>query len=96
MGGRVLAAARAVIGDLDLVPLDRRVQDVDCGIGAPPVHSLDALHLASALLLGDGLTAFIAYDHRLADAAQSAGLVVASPGWPPVALLARLASLSIG
>ena len=80
IGGPVLAEARAVVGDLDLVPVDRAVQDVVCDIGAPGLRTLDALHLASALLLGEALTAFVAYDHRLADAARAAGLGVATPG----------------
>ena len=83
VGGHVLAEARAVVGDLDLVALDRAVQDVACDIGDPPLHTLDALHLASALLLGEELTAFIAYDQRLAGGAQAAGLPVATPGRPP-------------
>ena len=82
VGGTVLAEARAVVGDLDLIPLDRAVQDVACDIGDSPLRTLDALHLASALLLGDALTAFVAYDHRLADGAHAAGLVVATPGQP--------------
>lgn len=36
--------------------------------------------LASALLLGEGLTALVVYDRRLAGGARAAGLVVASPG----------------
>lgn len=82
IGDLVLAEARAVVGDLDLIPLDRAVQDVACDIGDPILRTLDALHLASALLLGDALTAFVAYDHRLAGGAQAAGLVVAAPGQP--------------
>ncbi len=85
LGDPVLAEARAVVGDLDLIPLDRAVQDVACDIGDPLLRTLDALHLASALLLGDALTAFVAYDHRLADGARAAGLVVATPGQPPPA-----------
>lgn len=81
IGGQALVEARAVVGDLDLVPLDRAVQDVACDIGDPLLRTLDALHLASALLLGEGLTALVAYDRRLADAAQATGLVVATPGW---------------
>ena len=76
----VLAEARAVVGDLDLVALDRAVQDVASDIGDPSLRTLAALHLASALLLGEGLTAFVAYDRRLADAARGAGLAVAAPG----------------
>jgi uncharacterized protein len=84
VGEAVLAEARSVVGDLDLVPIDRTVQDVACDMGDPLLRSLDALHLASALLLGAELTTFIAYDRRLADAARAAGLVVAAPGQPPL------------
>lgn len=82
VGGQVLSEARALVGDLDLVPLDRAVQDVACDIGDPLLRTLDALHLASAMLLAEGLTAFIAYDHRRANAAQASGLIVATPGHP--------------
>jgi predicted nucleic acid-binding protein len=44
------------------------------------LRTVDALHLASAVLLGDDLAIFVAYDHRLTDAAQTAGLAVATPG----------------
>jgi len=72
-----------VLGDIDLVPLDRAVQDLASDIGHPLLRTLDALHLASAILLTEELTAFIAYDHRLASAAQAAGLHVATPGQAP-------------
>lgn len=77
---RALAEARAVVADLDLVPLDRTVQDMACDLGDPLLRTLDALHLASAMVLVGELTAFVAYDARLADAARSAGLAVVSPG----------------
>lgn len=80
VGGRAATEARAIVGDLDLVPLDRAVQDVACDIGEPTLRTLDALHLASALLLGDALTTFVAYDQRLVGAAEDAGLAVATPG----------------
>lgn len=85
VGDPVPPEARAVVGDIDLVPLDRAVQDLACDIGDPLLRTLDALHLASALLLGDALTAFVTYDHRLAGGAQAAGLVVTAPGTPPPA-----------
>ena len=78
-GSQALTEARAVIGDVDLVPLDRGVQDLACEIGDPSLRTLDALHLASALLLGDEVTAFVAYDARLATAARAAGLPTTSP-----------------
>lgn len=80
IGGRVLTQAHAVVGDLDLVALDRAVQDAAGEIESPALRTLDALHLASALVLGPALAAFVAYDHRLTEAAGAAGLVVASPG----------------
>jgi uncharacterized protein len=82
VGGPALAEARAVVGDLDLIRLDRAVQDVACDVGEPELRTLDALHLASALLLGDALTAFVAYDHRLVEGARAAGLAVVAPGQP--------------
>lgn len=44
-----------------------------------PLRAIDAIHLASALILRDQLTAFVAYDKRLLDAAAQAGLPTASP-----------------
>lgn len=80
VGGPAVAEARAVVADLDLVPLDRTVQDMACELGDPLLRTLDALHLASALALAGELTAFVAYDDRLTNAARNAGLVVATPG----------------
>jgi predicted nucleic acid-binding protein len=39
----------------------------------------DAIHLASALAIRRDLSAFVAYDKRLLDAASEAGLPIASP-----------------
>ncbi len=78
-GPDALSEARAVIGDTDLVPLDQAALDLACELGDPLLRTLDALHLASAVLLRNELTAFVVYDHRLADAATSAGLPVEMP-----------------
>ncbi|MHB1535809.1 MAG: type II toxin-antitoxin system VapC family toxin [Acidimicrobiales bacterium] len=82
LGSQVIVEARAVVGDLDLVPLDRAVQEVACELEGPLLRTLDALHLASALLLGAELTAFVTYDHRLVAAAKAAGLRVSTPIQP--------------
>ncbi len=81
-GSEVLAEARAVVADLDLVPLDRGVQDLAAEIGGPLLRTLDALHVASAALLRGELTVFVAYDYRLVSAAKASGLPTASPGQP--------------
>lgn len=78
-GEAASAQARIVMGDIDLVPLNRGVRDLACEIGEPLLRTLDALHLASAVLFREDLTAFVAYDHRLADAALSEGLPVEVP-----------------
>ena len=43
------------------------------------VRSLDALHLATAIEIGDALDAVITYDARMAAAARSLGLAVTAP-----------------
>lgn len=43
------------------------------------MRSLDALHLASALELGDDLDGFLTYDERLAEAARAQGMTVVAP-----------------
>ena len=45
----------------------------------PLLRSLDAIHLASAQSI-TAVTAVLAYDKHLIDAARNAGLTVASPG----------------
>ncbi len=79
-GERELTNAHTVLVDFDLLPLSRAVQDLACDIGGQALRSLDALHLASAVLFGEELTEFVAYDRRLARAARDAGLTVAAPG----------------
>ncbi len=43
------------------------------------LRSLDAIHLATARLLGQELTALLTYDDRLAQAATDAGIPVLAP-----------------
>ena len=68
------------LADCALIRLSRELCD-RAGTLAPGVQlrSLDALHTAAALSLGQALAAFVAYDQRLVDAAQQAGLAVSSP-----------------
>ena len=44
------------------------------------LRSLDALHLAAALDLGDDLDGLVTYDDRLAEAAALNGVPVTTPG----------------
>lgn len=71
--------AEAVIGSITLLRLDDAVLDRAAAIGAADLRSLDAVHLASALSLGDALTALVTYDRQLASGAREHGIEVLMP-----------------
>ncbi len=75
-----LSAARSLVSQLDLVPLAGPLLHEAAEVGGTHLRTLDALHLASALALGEVLSAFVVYDPRLAAAAAGAGLAVQQPG----------------
>jgi predicted nucleic acid-binding protein len=74
-----LPSARQVLAGLDLVPLTGDVVERAAFLSPPELRSLDAVHLASALVISEALTAFVVYDGRLLTAAQGAGLDVVVP-----------------
>jgi predicted nucleic acid-binding protein len=74
-----VARARQLLTTVAFVDLDRSLLD-HAGILLPPdMRSLDAVHVAAALALGDDLAEFVTYDRRLAAAAQQWGIAVVSP-----------------
>jgi len=75
-----LPAAKALLAQLDLIPLTSDVIDEAADAGEVMLRSLDAIHLASALSIRADLSGFVAYDHRLCDAASAAGLELLTPG----------------
>ncbi len=75
-----LAEARAVLAVTDLLPLTRELLADAAELEPSALRSLDAIHLASAVSIQDDLTAFVAYDRRLLEAARERGLPVVSPG----------------
>ena len=75
-------AMRDVLELLELVELDEGVATQAATLAPPTLRSLDAIHLASALAIGEELTEFITYDARLAAAARGAGLEVRAPAAP--------------
>jgi len=64
------------------VELDAELARVAAGTAKPDLHSLDAIHLASALRLGTEVDAVVTYDDRQASAAQELGFTVEAPGRP--------------
>jgi len=80
--GRATVNERAdrILERTSVVPLNRGV--IEQAGHLSPLRALDAIHLASALSLGGGLGAFVAYDRRLGVAAEAAGVPVLAPGVP--------------
>jgi uncharacterized protein len=69
-----------VLAHLVLIELDEPIRSLAGRVGSQALRSLDAIHLATALSLGDDLGAFCCYDLRLRSDARDAGLTVLSPG----------------
>jgi predicted nucleic acid-binding protein len=69
----------AVLDGLSMVEFDASIAASAAKLEPRGLRSLDAIHLASALLLADELRALVTYDTRLADAARAAGLSVLAP-----------------
>lgn len=78
----VLPAARTLLSELDLIPLSGGVIDQASDVGGDLLRSLDAIHLASALAIQTDISTLVSYDHRLLDAATTAGLHCVRPGTP--------------
>lgn len=79
-GPAAITRARYQLSLLRQLPLDRQMLD-DAATLSPGsgLRSLDAIHLASARLLGADLRAVVTYDGRMADAALALGLPVEAP-----------------
>jgi predicted nucleic acid-binding protein len=78
-GGGDTAAARSQLAGVGLIPLNRALRTRASELDPPAVRSLDAIHIATALGLGERLDAFYTYDGRMALAAREAGLDVQIP-----------------
>ncbi len=72
--------ANDVLDELSVIELDEPVRVLAGRVGSSLLRASDAIHLASALSLGDDLGAFCCYDRRLIADAEAAGLTVLSPG----------------
>lgn len=72
-----------LLSDVELLEMSAAIVESASRLPDPMLRSLDAIHLATALLLREELTAVLTYDDRLASAATSHGLTVESPGVTP-------------
>jgi predicted nucleic acid-binding protein len=73
-------AAQDLLTELTLISLNRVITSRAAWVPPPSLRSLDALHVASANTMRDGLDALVTYDGRVIEAGRLAGLRVASPG----------------
>lgn len=70
---------REVIDSLELIELTSDIVDRAGTLEPASLRTLDAIHLASALALGDDLDTIVTYDERMAAGALAVGLPVEAP-----------------
>jgi predicted nucleic acid-binding protein len=75
----LLPDARDLLSAFSYIAIDDEI--VEAAMDEPDrgIRSLDAIHLATARIVGPDLDGLVAYDIRLTTAASDAGLVVVSP-----------------
>jgi len=71
--------ARALLRALTLIAIDDAILETAATLEPAAIRTLDAIHLATALVVGDDLDAIVTYDGRMATAARTASLEVAAP-----------------
>ena len=70
----VVRRADDLVAQVSLIALDAAVIRLAAELPPRTLRSLDAIHLATALSLGEDLGAFLTYDRRLGAAATAAGV----------------------
>lgn len=76
---RRLAQVDVLLREVEIVGVDDAVIESAGRLPDPGLRSVDAIHLATALLIREDVDALLTYDDRLAQAARSHGLPVAAP-----------------
>ena len=71
--------AGEVVAQVSVIEVSEPIRASAASLEPATVRSLDALHLATAIEIGDALDAVITYDARMANAARSLGLAVSAP-----------------
>ena len=77
---RRLPRVDAMLTAIAQVDVSAAVIDAASRLPVPSLRSLDAIHLATALLLRDELDVLLTYDENLAGAARAHDIPVAAPG----------------
>ncbi len=79
LGEPALRAGRRVLAQVELVRVNDRILTAAGMLLPAELRSLDAIHLATAQLLGADLAQLVTYDERMAAAATGLGLRVVAP-----------------
>ncbi len=79
VGTKAIVAGRALLRRLHLVAVDDALLERAATLQPATLRTLDAIHLATAMSIGDDLSALVAYDRRMIEAARALGLPTASP-----------------
>jgi hypothetical protein len=78
-GPDALATVREGLRRVDLISIDDRILDAAGTLEPGVLRALDAIHLATALAVGDDLEVIVTYDKRMVDAARLMGLPASTP-----------------
>jgi uncharacterized protein len=74
-----MSTVRQALRTIDLVAIDDRILEA-AGVLEPQIlRTLDAIHVATALAIGDDLAEIVTYDERMVEAARSLGLPTIAP-----------------
>ena len=74
-----VSRASAVLDRIALVPMDADILGRAVVLEPRDLRTLDAIHLATALLLRQDIAGLVTYDARLADAAAAADISILAP-----------------
>ena len=79
LGPDALATVREGLRRVDLIGIDDRTLDAAGTLEPQVLRTLDAIHLATAMAVGDDLESIVTYDERMVEAARLIGLPTVSP-----------------
>jgi predicted nucleic acid-binding protein len=79
LGTDALATVREGLRRVDLVAVDDRILDAAGTLDPRVLRTVDAIHVATAIALGDDLDAIVTYDARMVEAASLMGLSTTTP-----------------
>ena len=78
-GSDAVARGEAVLRRVEIVRVNDRILRLAGSLEPSELRSLDAIHLATAQLIGSDLKWIVTYDERMAEAAQALGMSVRAP-----------------